>query len=160
MPRAEELEPTPSLVVLDASVAVRWVVTERGSDEAASLLGRPVGWLAPRLMLTEAAGALRRKTAGGELDATHAAQCLDALIGAATDGLIHLVDDETLTAPALMLALALKHKVPDCLYLALAEREGAAVATADTRLAALARGRGIEVWKVPGASGLISKHDK
>ena len=151
MLRAEDPEPTPRLVVLDASVAVRWVVTERGSAEAALLLGRPVGWLAPRLMLTEAAGALRRKTAGGELDATHAAQSLDALIDAATDGLIHLADDEALTAQALMLALALKHKVPDCLYLALAEREGAALATADARLAALARGRGIDVWRVPAA---------
>ena len=151
MLRAEDSEPTPSKVVLDASVAVRWVVTERGSAEAALLLGRPVGWLAPRLMLTEAAGALRRKTAGGELDSTHAAQSLDALIDAAADGLIHLADDETLAAQALRLAVALKHKVPDCLYLALAEREGAALATADARLASLARGRGIDVWRVPAA---------
>lgn len=144
-------EPAPDLAVLDASVAVRWLVTERGSEEAAALLGRAVGWLAPRLMLTEAAGALRRKTASGELDATLAAQALDILVDGAEGGLIHIADDETLVAAALMLAISLKHRVPDCLYLALAEREGAALATADKRLASLAKARGVEVWKVPAA---------
>lgn len=141
----------PELAVLDASVAVRWLVTERGSEEAAVLLGRPVGWLAPRLMLTEAAGALRRKAAGGELTATLAAQALDFLVDGAEGALIHIADDETLVASALMLAIALKHRVPDCMYLALAEREGAALATADGRLASLAKSRGVEVWKVPAA---------
>jgi predicted nucleic acid-binding protein len=144
-------DPAPALAVLDASVAVRWLVAERGSDEAAVLLGRPVGWLAPRLMLTEAAGALRRKTAGGELDPTLAAQALDILVDGTEGGLIHIADDETLVASALMLAISLKHRVPDCLYLALAEREGAALATADARLASLAKSRGVEVWKVPAA---------
>jgi predicted nucleic acid-binding protein len=37
------------------------------------------------------------------------------------------------------------------MYLALAEREGAALATADGRLASLAKARGVEVWKVPAA---------
>ena len=141
----------PALAVLDASVAVRWLVAERGSDEAAVLLGRPVGWLAPRLMLTEAAGALRRKTAGGELDATLAAQALDFLVDGAEGGLIHIADDETLVVSALMLAISLKHRVPDCMYLALAEREGAALATADAKLASLAKSRGVDVWKVPAA---------
>lgn len=144
-------EAAPGLAVLDASVAVRWLVTERGSEEAAVLLGRPVGWLAPRLMLTEAAGALRRKTAGGELDATLAAQALDILVDGAEGGLIHIADDETLVASALMLAISLKHRVPDCIYLALAEREGAALATADARLASLAKSRGVEVWRVPAS---------
>jgi predicted nucleic acid-binding protein len=37
------------------------------------------------------------------------------------------------------------------MYLALAEREGAVLATADARLASLAKSRGVEVWKVPAA---------
>ena len=53
-----------------------------------------------------------------------------------------------LVAKALLLAITLKHAVPDCLYLALAEQEGAALATADARLASLAQSRGVEVWKV------------
>jgi len=138
-------------VVLDASVAVRWVVAETGSDEAAALLERNVTWITPRLMLTEAASALRRKVVDKALVPAAAAQSLDALLQAIGDGVIRLVDDERVIAPALLLALSLQHKVPDCVYPALAEREGAGIATADDRLARLARSRGVDVLQVPHA---------
>src|SRR5436305_1755707 len=83
--------------------------------------------------------------------ATLGSQALNLLLDGAQDGLIHIADDETLVASALMLAISLKHRVPDCMYLALAEREGAALATADARLASLAKARGVDVWKVPAA---------
>src|SRR5574341_742650 len=114
-------EPTPSVAVLDASVAVRWVVPERGSEEAAELLSRPVLWVAPRLMLTEAASALRRKVAEGELRAEIAVQALNTLVEAVADGTILLTEDEDFVPSALTLALTLLHKLPDCLYLAVAE---------------------------------------
>ena len=44
-------------------------------------------------------------------------------------------DDETVTADAVRLALALDHPVYDCVYLALAHRIGATVVTADRRFA-------------------------
>ena len=145
MPPAESAE----VIVLDASVAVRWVVTEAGSDEAAALLDREVVWLAPRLLLTEAASALRRKAVAGAFEAAMAVQALDVLLQGVTDGVIRLVDDEALASQALILALTLEHKVPDCVSLALAEREGAAIATADGRLARLAGSRGVTVHRVP-----------
>jgi predicted nucleic acid-binding protein len=101
----------PEVAVLDASVAVRWVVTEEGSAEAVELLERDVTSVA--------------------------------------DDVIRVVEDERIVAPALRLALSLGHKVPDCLYLALAEREGASLATADARLARLAASRGVRVHRVP-----------
>jgi predicted nucleic acid-binding protein len=131
--------------VLDASVAVRWVVPERGSVEAADLLTRDIAWLAPHLMFVEAASALRRKTAAAEIRAEIAAQALDALLQASRDGVIAVANDREIAPSALLLALSLGHKVPDCLYLALAEREGAGLATADARLASLARRRGVSV---------------
>jgi predicted nucleic acid-binding protein len=73
------------------------------------------------------------------------------LLQAVADGVIRLVDDERVIAPALLLAMSLQHKVPDCVYLALAEREGAGIATADDRLARLARSRGVDVLQVPHA---------
>jgi predicted nucleic acid-binding protein len=142
-------EPRPTTAVLDASVAVRWVVPERGSDEAAELLARPIAWLAPRLMLTEAAAALRRKVAGGELSVAVAVQALGALVEAIADGTVRVADDEEFVSSALVLALTLGHKVPDCLYLAVAEREGCELATADQRLEQLARQRGIATYLVP-----------
>ena len=137
--------------VLDASVAVRWVVAEEGSDQAAELLAQPAEWIAPRLMLTEVAAALRHKVAAGELRVELAAQALQALVQAAADGIVKLADDEDLVLAALMLALAVGHRVPDCLYIALAEREGAAIVSADRRLAALARERGIPTTLVRSA---------
>jgi len=139
------------MVVLDASVAVRWVVKEEGSDEAAALLERDITWITPRLLLTEAASALRRKVADRALAPAAAGQSLDALLQAVADGVIRLIEDERVIAPALLLALSLQYKVLDCVYLALAEREGAGIATADDRLARLARSRGVNVLQVPHA---------
>jgi len=147
MPPAEP----PQTVVLDASVAVRWVVEETGSDEAAALLERDLSWIAPRLLLTEVASALRRKTTENLLDSAAASQAIDALLQAIADGVIHLAEDEYIIAQALLLAISLQNKLPDCLYLALAERNGAALATADSRLARLARSRGVTVFEVAHA---------
>jgi predicted nucleic acid-binding protein len=148
MPGAE----APSFTaVLDASLAVRWVVPEEGSEQAADLLGRSISWIAPRLMLTEVAAALRRKVVHGGLPTELASQSLGALVRAVAEGTIRLAEDEEVVSAALLLALTLGHKVPDCLYLALAEREGAGLVTADRRLDELARQRGIVSELVPSA---------
>ena len=140
----------PALVVLDASVAVRWVVEERGSEEAAALLAQPFAWLAPRLLVTEVASALRRKVAGGEISGDAALHALGVIVDAIDDGIVRLAEDEHVVAAALTLALTLGRKLPDCLYLALAEREGAALATADRVLIQMARDRGVESISVLG----------
>ncbi len=137
--------------VLDASVAVRWIVPEAGSQHAVELLSQPIVWVAPRLMVAEVAAALRRKVAGDDLRAEQAIQALDALLAAVEDGIVHLTEDEALIGAALTLALTSGHPVPDCLYLAIAEREGAALATADRRLDALARARGTSTMFIPSA---------
>ena len=72
-----------------------------------------------------------------------------AALDAVADGVIGLADDEGLVQAALALAFELGHKVPDCLYLALAEREGALLVSADRKLVALARKRGIDVIEIP-----------
>lgn len=130
---------------------MRWLVPEVGSREAEQLLVSDRHWLAPRLMLVEVCAALRRKVVEGELsqaDAMDAAAALGAAIG---DGWIQLADDEQVVAQALGLALRLGHKLPDCVYLALAEQKGAELATADKRLAELSRSRGIPVMLLPSA---------
>jgi predicted nucleic acid-binding protein len=63
--------------------------------------------------------------------------------GAVGRGEIRLADDERCIDAALTLATLMNHKVADCIYVALAEQEGAALATADRRLAALAEQRGV-----------------
>ncbi len=137
--------------VIDASVAVKLVVPEEGTAESVALVEQRIRWVAPRLLVTEVASALRRKAAGGELSPIQATGALAALLDAVSDDVIRLADDESLVQAALTLALTIEHKVPDCLYLALAEREGAVLASADRKLLAAARKRGIEVAEVPSA---------
>ena len=81
------------------------MVEEEGSEEAAALLERDVAWIAPRLLLTEAASALRRKVADRVLAPAAAGQALDALLQAVADGVVRLIDDERVIAPALLLAV-------------------------------------------------------
>jgi predicted nucleic acid-binding protein len=102
-------------------------------------------------MLVEAAATLRRKVVQREIRAASAAASLGALLGAVREGAIQLVDDEQLVDTALLLALELSHKVPDCVYLALAEREGCSLCTADRPLARIARRREVGVLAVGAA---------
>jgi predicted nucleic acid-binding protein len=140
----------PSAVV-DASVVVRWIVPETGAAEALALLERSIDWLAPRLMLSEVAGALRRKVAAGELTAGVATQGFDFVLGIVAHGALRLYRDETVIRSAFALSLAHQHKVPDCVYLALAEDTGAALATADHRLNEIARARQLRTVLLPSA---------
>lgn len=135
--------------VLDASVAVKLVVPEVGTAESLALFERPVSWVAPRLLMSEVASALRRKVTAGEVSIVHATSALAAIVDAIADGVIRLADDEAIVQAAFTLALTLTHKVPDCLYLALAEREGALLASADHKMLAAARARGIETAEIP-----------
>jgi len=100
------------------------------------------------LMVVEVAAAIRRKVAGRELGAESGLGALGALLDAVREGSIRLADDETLASSALLLSIELTHKVPGCLYLALAEREGCALSTADARLARLARARNVPLLPV------------
>ena len=141
----------PGLTVLDASVAVRWLTEEVGSQAARDLLEDNLRWMAPRLLLVEMAAALRRKTLLGLIEADVARDGLRFIIEMVHRGTIQLREDENLIQKALDLSLALQHKVPDCLYLALAEKEGASLATADIPLAKLAALRAVPVKLVPSA---------
>jgi predicted nucleic acid-binding protein len=59
-------------MIVDASVAVKWVVFEDGSEEALDLLDRHLA--APSIWLAEAANALRSKCARGELGEDEASE--------------------------------------------------------------------------------------
>jgi predicted nucleic acid-binding protein len=95
------------------------------------------------------AGALRRKVTAGELTAALAAEGLDFVLGIVARGALRLHRDETVIRSALALSIAHQHKVPDCLYLALAEDTGAALATADLRLSEIAHARQVRTLLVP-----------
>ena len=116
-------------IVVDASVALKWVLQEDGSDAAERLLDEEL--IAPSLWLVEAGNALWRRSVRGELSAQEAQERLSELFNAP----VATVPLEADVAAAVRLAGELGHPVYDCLYLALALREDTYVVTADRRFA-------------------------
>jgi len=123
-----------SSIVIDASVALKWVLAEAGQDLADALLDRDL--IAPSLWLIEAANALWRRTTRGEITTTEAAERLAELMQAP----VTTTPVEADIAAAIGLATQLGHPVYDCLYLALAIREDTVVVTADARFHAAVSG--------------------
>jgi predicted nucleic acid-binding protein len=114
--------------IVDASVALKWLIEEDGSDAALSLQGCTLA--APALLRIEAANVLRSLTAREAITATEADE-LFALLQTAPVTIVE--PDDALERRALALALELRHPVYDCVYLALAERMGRTLVTADRR---------------------------
>ena len=117
--------------VVDASVAVKWLVAEDDADIAEELANGGHDLHAPRLMASEVANALWRKARTGEIERRAAG----VLLADVQDMPVRWGADEILSANAARLALALDHPIYDCVYLALADRIGAKVVTADRRFA-------------------------
>lgn len=119
-------------LVIDASVAVKWVVPEEWSDVARELSGLTDRLIAPRLIMTEVANALARKTMHGLLDREEAAFHYRTL----TIMLPDLITIDDMIEPAFQKACALRHPIYDLIYLETAQRFDAQVVTADRRFAA------------------------
>jgi predicted nucleic acid-binding protein len=119
-------------IVVDASVALKWVLDEDDSD--AALAVRDNELVAPSLWLAEAANALWRRSVSGELTHAEVTERLSLL----TDAPVTSTPIELDLAEAVRLAVALSHPVYDCLYLAAALREETYVVTADRRFHAAA----------------------
>ena len=117
-------------VVVDASVACKWFVEEAGAAEADGLLVSGRNLVAPDLVIPEVCNALWRKSEAGEMGDAQATVAVDELPRFFDD----LVPAVGLAARAFAIAKALRHPVYDCLYVALAERLGAHVVTADAKL--------------------------
>jgi predicted nucleic acid-binding protein len=120
--------------VVDASVAIKWVIAEPGTEAALALLGHEL--IAPDLLVAECANILWRKQRLGEISAREAGLAARLLERAEID----LVPMRRLLDRATALAIALDHPAYDTTYLALAETTGRAFVTADLRLARKAAG--------------------
>ena len=117
--------------VVDASTALKWVLQEDGSEEAAALLdGRSLYALV--LLFAEVANALWSAVRRGRLSEAEAADALDLLSRAP----LRLPTTEpSLANRALQLSFLLDHPAYDCTYLALAMQREVPVVTADRRFA-------------------------
>lgn len=116
--------------VVDASVVVKWLVSEEFSEEAAGILTGEATLVAPALVFAEATNALwvlRRRGDIGVDDMTDAVHALQSTPIATPVSMIEL-------APAAArLAIDLDHPAYDCFYLALAILTQYPLVTADAR---------------------------
>lgn len=120
--------------VVDASVAVKWLVEEPLSEQAARLLDADLPLLAPELIYAEAANALWAIARRGQIGTVDVREALDLLADAP---LAIPSSMKQLMAAAARLASDLDHPVYDCMYLALALQEQRPVITADRRFVAV-----------------------
>lgn len=114
--------------VVDASVAIKWVVGEAGSEEAVALRRHEL--VAPDLIVPECANILWKKTQRGELSAKEAAIAAGLLRRSG----VTLLPMQDLLEETTALAIEIDHPAYDCVYMVAARREGIAVVTADSRL--------------------------
>jgi predicted nucleic acid-binding protein len=123
-------------LVVDASVAVKWVLPEPDSERAVAIRTGDENLIAPSLACAEIGSAIWRAVLRGDLSPAEASEYLKVAV-AHYQRMIPLVE---LTDAAITLAIRLKHPIYDCFYLVLAERERCALVTADARLIAAAKG--------------------
>jgi predicted nucleic acid-binding protein len=123
------------MIVVDASVIVKWFVPEVGDAAAKALLSATDELVAPEVARVEVASALIRKAIREQLSEADAKNTLRAWLRALADGQIFLLPNADDIEAAADLALELQHPLPDCLYLAAAERLGIALITADRSFA-------------------------
>jgi predicted nucleic acid-binding protein len=118
------------MLVVDASVALRWYVEAQGSEEAIALLEGEDVMIAPDLVVAEVANAAWKLARRREISPEHGSR----IAAAVSSAFARTVPASSLIGRAYRMASALEHPVYDCLYLSLAESESAQMVTADSRL--------------------------
>lgn len=118
--------------VVDASVAIQWLVEEPMSRQASALqdLGEPL--YAPDLFLAEMGNVVWKLARRGDISEAHARAIAKAL----HLGIPKILTSGPFLTAALDLTLALQHPVYDCLYLACAQQVKGRMVTVNARLLA------------------------
>ena len=124
--------------VVDANVAVKWVLDEPFLTEALRVYATHE-LIAPSLVHAEVASALSKAVARREMTAEEGSRKMWEVVAAD----IETVPDELLAPEAVALADRLQHSVYDCFYLALAMAEAAPLVTADREFVSVARTGGL-----------------
>lgn len=117
-------------LVVDASVAAKWLLAEALSSKALALVQPENELVVPDLFWAEVGNILWKKWRAGELLETEATSRFDDL--RSMD--LRTVSNDLVARAAVGVALATSRTVYDSLYIALAMHEGCRFVTADERL--------------------------
>jgi predicted nucleic acid-binding protein len=134
----------PDEVVLDASVAIKLLLDEEGSEKAQALAASGAQFAAPDFVLAETANVLLKRMRRGQLSRAYAEAALERLRTLFDE----LVSAESLTRRGFSIAAEHGTSAYDALYVALAEQKRWPLATADHRLVERIRRSNlpIEIW--------------
>lgn len=136
-------------LVIDASVALKWFLTdEPGGDRALAVLRSGTVLMAPDIIIGEVCNAAWKSARLGRITRTQ----LHALANVLPRFFDTLATSVQLIARAVEIADRLDHPVCDCLYLSLAEAGQANFVTADDRLLGKVRGTQWTSTAIPLAS--------
>jgi predicted nucleic acid-binding protein len=117
-------------IVVDANVAIKWIVPEELRPQARELLNTFAHQIqAPDFIIAEVANIIWLKRRRGEIVDQEAAEGIRFI-----QSFISPLSSTILCERALALTLALDHPAYDCFYLACAEATSSVLITADRRL--------------------------
>lgn len=119
-----------NVLVVDASVVIKWFVPENGTEAALRLLDSGHQFMVPDLLFAEVANSIWKKTLRGELTATDSHRLTADLERIA----VETVPCRELATDAHALASITSRSVYDSMYVALAIRLETRLITADGRL--------------------------
>ena len=131
-------------LVVDASVAVKWVQPEPDSERAAAMRREEPDLIGPSIVIAEIGSALWKSANRKDFSRSEAIRALEV----ATAHFARLIPLDELAVEAMALAVDLRHPIYDCFYLVLARRESAVLVTADEDMIAAARKAKIKVRRL------------
>jgi predicted nucleic acid-binding protein len=118
------------ILVIDASVAVKWFHNESGSREAMALLARGDHLVAPDLLAAEVCNVTWKMLRRGMMTEEQQVAAMVRLPSI----LDELVPNTPLAPRAASISARLDYPAYDCFYLALVEQRGGLLVSADRRL--------------------------
>jgi predicted nucleic acid-binding protein len=119
-----------SVLVVDASIVLKWFFPEIDSAAARRLLDTGHQYIAPDLLFAEAGNAVWKRVRRGELHSGEAQRLITDIAQVA----VETIATRGLIGDACAIAMASGQTVYDCTYLALAVRLDTQLVTADRRL--------------------------
>lgn len=140
--------------VVDASVAVKWLLRQPKSDRAYAAIKR-FKLIAPSLILAEVGNALWKYRRADMMPV----EAVDAALDGFESSFFESVPiDEATTAHALKIAMDLDHPIYDCYYLSLSKRYDIPLITDDSKLARRASDAGFHIIELALSNELDADH--
>lgn len=146
------------MIVVDASVAIKWFVHEELSDVALKLLESGETMVAPDLVCVEVTSGILRKFLEGKLTEKGARAALESLEEMIRLGTLSTMPDRDFWASAIELGFKSKHAFADCLYLSVARMLDLAVITADDTMRKRGAKAGLRVVLLEDSGATRHKH--